>query len=268
MTVFQQARRWIYTQVSVVWTCQGSGLFPTASPGFFLPFCLLFLTYDRVNCGDWANLFGGKPCNQVPRRKIQLISIINQITARRMWAGQPVAEVLGAFWLGCFCSVLFRPENVPVRSFHALIAAAPPFFLLWRPSFITVCLVVRQTATQTFPPLLQARLEQPDRDTCSPLSHIKHRNAVTSQHTHDQLLKFSCRGKDSKPESRWWHLNRSNDAVGGNRVVTLLKSCFRLLKHFLRWVIDRSCTGSVSVVDKTRRAEHGWMDFYMWEWCE
>lgn len=152
MTVFQQARRWIYTQVSVVWTCQGSGLFPTASPGSFLPFCLLFLTYDRVNCGDWANLFGGKPCNQVPRRKIQLISIINQITARRMWAGQPVAEVLGAFWLGCFCSVLFRPENVPVRSFHALIAAAPPFFLLWRPSFITVCLVVRQTATQTFPP--------------------------------------------------------------------------------------------------------------------
>lgn len=171
----------------------------------------------------------------------------------------------GSVLIGLF---LQRPENVPVRSFHALIAAAPPFFLLWRPSFITVCLVVRQTATQTFPPLLQARLEQPDRDTCSPLRHIKHRNAVTSQHTHDQLLKFSCRGKDSKPESRWWHLNRSNDTVGGNRVVTLLKSCFRLLKHFLRWVIDRSCTGNVSVVDKTRRAEHGWMDFYMWEWCE
>ena len=128
------------------------GCFPQPPPGSFLPFCLLFLTFDRVNCCDRANLFGGKPCSQVPRRKIQLTSIINQITARRMWAGQPGAGVLGAFWLGCFCSVLFRPENVPVRSFHALIAAAPPFSLLWRPSFITVCLVVRQTATQTFPP--------------------------------------------------------------------------------------------------------------------
>lgn len=227
MTVFQQARRWIYTQVSVVWTCQGSGLFPTASPGSFLPFCLLFLTYDRVNCGDWANLFGGKPCNQVPRRKIQLISIINQITF--------------------FCTTFF---SAVASIFHHRLSCC------------------QADGHPNLPPPLQARLEQPDRDTCSPLRHIKHRNAVTSQHTHDQLLKFSCRGKDSKPESRWWHLNRSNDTVGGNRVVTLLKSCFRLLKHFLHWVINRSCTGNVSVVDKTRRAEHCWMDFYMWEWCE